>query len=103
MCITKEDFRSCMNEKRFQEVLEEVAYQRAFYREQRAQQMEEEQQQVCVRACACVHLCFEHFSMVKRRLKKAGKTFIPGRSQSFCAQSTLLGGGGSSRWRGGGY
>lgn len=38
-----------MNEKRFQEVLEEVAYQRAFYREQRAQQMEEEEeQQVCL-------------------------------------------------------
>ncbi|CAM9645159.1 unnamed protein product, partial [Ectocarpus sp. 13 AM-2016] len=44
VCITKEDFRSCMNEKRFQEVLEEVAYQRAFYREQRAQQLEEEQE-----------------------------------------------------------
>lgn len=41
-----------MNEKRFQEVLEEVAYQRAFYREQRAQQMEEEEeQQVCLRVC----------------------------------------------------
>eukprot|EP00903_Cladosiphon_okamuranus_P009035 g8638.t3 len=45
VCITKEDFRSCMNEKRFQEVLEEVAYQRAFYREQRAQQMEKEEEQ----------------------------------------------------------
>lgn len=56
MCITKEDFRSCMNEKRFQEVLEEVAYQRAFYREHRAQQMEEEEeQQVCVCVlCLCV-------------------------------------------------
>lgn len=41
MCITKEDFRSCMNEKKFQEVLEEVAYQRAAYREQRAQQLED--------------------------------------------------------------
>lgn len=40
-CITKEDFRSCMNEKKFQEVLEDVAYQRASYREQRAQQAED--------------------------------------------------------------
>lgn len=41
-----------MNEKRFQEVLEEVAYQRAFYREQRAQQLEEEQEkQVWLSCC----------------------------------------------------
>lgn len=38
MLITKKDFRSCMNEKKFQDVLEEVAYQRAEYREQRVQQ-----------------------------------------------------------------
>ncbi|CAM9190597.1 unnamed protein product, partial [Laminaria digitata] len=41
VCITKEDFRSCMKEKRFQEILEEVAHQRSFYREQRAQQREQ--------------------------------------------------------------
>ncbi|CAN0043269.1 unnamed protein product [Scytosiphon promiscuus] len=35
VCIAKEDFRSCMNEKRFQEVLEEVAYQRACSRRHR--------------------------------------------------------------------
>ncbi|CAM9405735.1 unnamed protein product, partial [Phaeothamnion confervicola] len=38
MYIKAEDFRSCLNEKRFQEVLEEVAIQRAIYREQREDQ-----------------------------------------------------------------
>jgi hypothetical protein len=30
-----QDFRSCLNEKKFQEVLEAVSYQRLVYREQR--------------------------------------------------------------------
>lgn len=44
MCISKEDFRSCMNEKKFQEVLENVAYQRAAYRERRERQLSEKEQ-----------------------------------------------------------
>lgn len=40
MLLSKEDFRSCMHEKKFQEVMEEVVYQRAAYREQRELQTE---------------------------------------------------------------
>lgn len=47
MSLTKEDFRSCMNEKKFQEVLEEVAYQRAAYREQRALHLEQKVTSLC--------------------------------------------------------
>ena len=39
MCIDKEDFRSCMNEKRFQEVVEDVAFQRARHLERRERQL----------------------------------------------------------------
>ncbi|CAM9851885.1 unnamed protein product, partial [Discosporangium mesarthrocarpum] len=38
MCLTKEAFRSCMNDEKFQQVLEQVAFQRADYRRQRALQ-----------------------------------------------------------------
>lgn len=41
MLLSKEDLWSCMNEKKFQEVLEEVVYQRAAYREQREMRMEQ--------------------------------------------------------------
>lgn len=55
MCITKEAFRSCMNEKKFQEVLEEVVYQRAAYREQRAQQQRVRLAKVFVSSSCSAH------------------------------------------------
>lgn len=48
VCISKEDFRSCMNEKKFQEVLENVAYQRATYRERREKKLQEEKSPTAV-------------------------------------------------------